>query len=81
MKVEVLLFASLRDLAQSDRISVELAEDATVADLLISISTQYPLLEDRVALSRVAVNDRFSRSEDPIPSGSELALIPPVSGG
>ena len=81
MKVEVLLFASLRDLAQSDRISVELAEDATVADLLISISTQYPLLEDRVALRRVAVNDRFSRSEDPIPSGSELALIPPVSGG
>ena len=81
MKVEVLLFASLRDLAQSDRISVELAEDATVADLLISISTQYPLLEDRVALSRVPVNDRFSRSEDPIPSGSELALIPPVSGG
>ncbi len=81
MKVEVLLFASLRDLAQSDRISVELAEDATVADLLVSISTQYPLLEDRVALSRVAVNDRFSCSEDPIPPGSELALIPPVSGG
>ena len=81
MKVDVLLFASLRDLAKSDRISVDVAENATVGDLLVSISSQYPELKDRVAISRVAVDDRFSCSEDQIPAGSELALIPPVSGG
>ena len=81
MKVDVLLFTSLRDLAKSDRISVDVGEDATVGDLLVSICNQYPELEDRVAISRVAVDDRFSCSEDQIPAGSELALIPPVSGG
>ena len=81
MKVDVLLFASLRDLAKSDRISVDVAENATVGDLLVSISSQYPELKDRVAISRVAVDDRFSCSEDQISAESELALIPPVSGG
>lgn len=81
MKVQVLLFASLRDLAGTDRITVELAENATVRDLLISISSQHPILEDRVSHTRVAVDDRFSVPEDRITPESELALIPPVSGG
>ena len=81
MKVEVFLFASLRDLAETDRITVELVENASVNDLLCSISSQHPVLKDRVPLARVAIDDRFSAGDDPIPPGSELALIPPVSGG
>ena len=81
MKVKVLLFASLRDLAEADRITVELAENASVTDLLDSIAQQHPLLKERVAMTRVAIEDRFCTGEDPIPPGSELALIPPVSGG
>lgn len=81
MKVEVLLFASLRDLAEADRITVELAEDAKVTDLIACIGDQHPALKDGASLARIAIDDRFSNSDDPILPGAELALIPPVSGG
>ncbi|MGE4620370.1 MAG: MoaD/ThiS family protein [Planctomycetota bacterium] len=81
MKTEVLLFASLKDLARADRISVELADHACVSDLLASISSQHPILEERLSLTRVAIDDRFAAPEDLIPPGAEIALIPPVSGG
>ncbi|MEC9476341.1 MAG: MoaD/ThiS family protein [Planctomycetota bacterium] len=81
MKVEVLLFASLRDLTGADRLTVELGENASVTDLLDSIADQHPFLKERVALTRVAIDDRFAAAEDLIPPESELALIPPVSGG
>lgn len=29
----------------------------------------------------VSINHEFSQDEDPIPSGAEVALFPPVSGG
>ncbi|MBT7130416.1 MAG: MoaD/ThiS family protein [Planctomycetes bacterium] len=81
MQIEVLLFASLRDLAQSDSIAVELPADASVSDLVEAISEQFPPLADRLPNTRVAVDDRFCSPEDRISAGSEVALIPPVSGG
>jgi molybdopterin synthase catalytic subunit len=81
MQIEVLLFASLKDLAQADRIAVELPEEALVSDLFEAISEQFPPLADRLPNTRVAVDDRFCSPDDRISAGSEVALIPPVSGG
>ncbi|MDE0959955.1 MAG: MoaD/ThiS family protein [Planctomycetota bacterium] len=81
MQIEVLLFASLKDLAQSDRITVDLAADSSVSDLVDAISDQHPILAERLPITRVAVDDKFCSPEDLIPAGAEVALIPPVSGG
>jgi molybdopterin synthase catalytic subunit len=81
MQIEVLLFASLKDLARADHITVELPEEASVSDLVEAISVQYPPLADRLADTRIAVDDLFCSPDDRISAGSEVALIPPVSGG
>ena len=81
MKCEVLLFAQLRVAIGSDRLAIELREDAMVADaleLLASRNNQIRDLKDRIA---VAVNERYVRPEFALKDGDVLALIPPVSGG
>lgn len=81
MTIEVLLFASLKDAARADHISVSLPENATVADLLRATSEQHPALARHLPHCRVAVNREYARNDEPVREGAEIALLPPVSGG
>ena len=76
MKVDVKLFAMLRQRAGSDRVEVELPEGATVEDLLAELSELIGALP-----VRVAVNRAYETDDATLHAGDELALIPPVSGG
>ena len=82
MEVEIRLFATLKDRAQSDRIRVELPSDpTTVARLLDAVGADYPALAPALRSALVAVNRAFAGPETPVGSGDEVALFPPVSGG
>lgn len=76
VKVEVKLFAMLRERAGSDSVEVDLADGATVADLLAHLS---PLIGAMPV--RAAVNREYSAEGQALAPGDEVALIPPVSGG
>jgi len=82
VKVEVRLFAILREHAGSDSIPLELAEGATVADALERLGAE-PSLADllRRLPVRLAVNRDYATAETPLRASDELALIPPISGG
>ncbi len=59
-------------------------EVATVAELLAWLQTRGPGYADALAdLSalRVAVNQEYAKPGDPVGSGDEVALFPPVTGG
>jgi len=82
MEVEIRLFATLKDRAQSDRIRVLLPSDpTTVARLLDAVGADYPALAPALRSALVAVNRMFAGPETPVGSGDEVALFPPVSGG
>lgn len=82
MRVEVRLFAVLREKGGGDAVAVELADEgATVAALTEAIRTQYPALAPYLSIVRVAVDEAFATPSTPVRAGSEIALIPPVSGG
>jgi MoaE-MoaD fusion protein len=76
MRLNVQLFAVLRQRAGRERIEVELPEGASVADLLAELTELIGALP-----VRVAVNREYAESERGLSPGDELALIPPVSGG
>ncbi len=76
MTVSVQLFAMLKERAGRDRIEVELAEGATISDLLDELSELVGAMP-----VRVAVNREYSVEDTALQAGDELALIPPVSGG
>ncbi len=80
MSVTLLLFASYADAFGSPSISVDLPEQATVADLLTAIGTR-PGAHVLPRVPLVAVNQRYASVSTRIASGDEVALIPPVAGG
>src|SRR3954447_20954127 len=80
MQLTVRLFAGLRERAGAGSLAVELAEPATVADLLAALDgTPVGGMPDRSFI--VAVNREYADRAAPVRAGDEVALIPPVSGG
>jgi molybdopterin converting factor subunit 1 len=83
MVLQVRLFAVLRERAGRDRVEIELAEGATVAEALRALRAESaPLAEALEAMPVVmAVNRSYVDEDATLAGGDELALIPPVSGG
>lgn len=81
-KWTVLLFAGAADAIGSDRISLETADDApTAGDIKRELIGRYPEAARVVSASFVACDYEYIQDHEPVKPGSELALIPPVSGG
>lgn len=78
---EILLFASLRERARTDRVRVDVDDDATVGDLVDAVARAHPELADLLSQCRVAVDHAFVSASDRLGTPTEIALVPPVSGG
>lgn len=81
MQIQVRLFATLRQLAGWPKQTLELPEEATVADALVELDRLYPELTVTKRTIYVAVNQEYARGTQVLRTGDELALFPPVSGG
>ena len=80
MSVTVLLFASYADALGIPSLSVDIPDEATVADVLAAVARR----PGSAALPRtplVAVNQRYAALSTRVGHGDEIALIPPVAGG
>jgi molybdopterin synthase catalytic subunit len=76
MRVQIRLFASLKERAGTDWLTLELAEGARVGDALSEL--RWVTGDLRAVL---AVNREYASESTPLHADDELALIPPVSGG
>jgi molybdopterin converting factor subunit 1 len=81
MIVQILLFARARDLAESDMLTVDLPEGATVADLRRRVAETYPALGEFLPRYAIAVAEEFAANETKLLPDAPVAVIPPVSGG
>lgn len=81
MKINLLLFGSVREAAGTSKLKVELADGASVADLRIWLAERNPVVEklgDRLAAS---INTEMAQADDVLEDGDEVAFLPPVAGG
>lgn len=78
-RVTLLYFAALRDAAGTASEPVD-TDAADLRALYAQARARHGLPFEARQL-RVAVDDAFARWEDPPREGSEVAFIPPVSGG
>lgn len=81
MQFCVRLFARARDVVGQDVALVDLPPGATVADLRRSLGADYPQLKSLLERSALAINNEFVGESIEVIPGSEIALLPPVSGG
>jgi molybdopterin synthase catalytic subunit/molybdopterin converting factor small subunit len=80
MNVQVRLFASAREAAGVGHLLLELPEGATVRDAIAAITTLHPLVGE-IRQMVIARDREYVGLDSQLAEGSELALIPPVSGG
>ena len=80
-QVQVLAFASLRQLLGRSSLTLSLSPGVTVADLLERLSGEYPAAAPHLARALVAVNQDYADRNHPLAAEDEVAIFPPVSGG
>jgi molybdopterin converting factor subunit 1 len=81
LAVRTLFFAAYRDLVHTAELAVELADGATVADLVTELRGRGGPLAALPADPAVAVNHAYATSSQTLGEGDEVAFIPPVAGG
>src|SRR5580700_4907625 len=81
MRVRVLFFGILKDLAGKSSDLLELRDGALVRDVLEHYALRMPRLRESLASLAVAVNQEYSGADTRLKSDDEIALLPPVSGG
>jgi molybdopterin converting factor subunit 1 len=81
IRVKVLFFGRLKELAGQGEEATELADASTIEQLFSLYVTRLPELA-RYRSSLVASrNQEFAAWDTPLHSGDEVAFLPPVSGG
>lgn len=78
-RVKVMAFGVLRERLGREPLEMELADGATVGDLLDELGRRHPAVTLRGIA--VSVNAEYARATQPLSSGDEVGLLPPVSGG
>ncbi len=81
MQVQVTFYGVLQQIIGARRLTLELAEGASVGGLAETLSAQYPALAERLPTVAFAVGDALASSERLLQHGDQVALLPPVSGG
>ena len=81
MNVRILFFAQARERAGRAEAELSLPEGSRLEDALAALARDYPALDPLWPHLAVAVDGRIARPGTQLAEGSELALLPPVSGG
>lgn len=81
MKIEVLFFGALREMAGEFRRKMDLPEGATVGDLVSLITQEIPQMRGYARSIAVSVNQEYAKTQTVLHTGDEVGLLPPVSGG
>lgn len=79
--VTVLYFAQVGERLQREREQLELPEATSSGEILAALALRHPAAAELVAHSRLAVDCDFVDGAVRLHPGSEVAVIPPVSGG
>jgi MoaE-MoaD fusion protein len=81
MKVRAQFYAQLRDVVGSREMDIDLAEGATVRDLLEQIYAQQPKLRPHDKSILVGAGLEFVDRNYKLKPGDEISIMPPVQGG
>ncbi|MCB9882551.1 MAG: MoaD/ThiS family protein [Planctomycetes bacterium] len=80
MNITVRLFAGMREVAGVDRVELtDLPDKACVRDARAALVARFPGLEGHVAAA--ALDLEYVTDDAKLGAATELAFIPPVSGG
>jgi molybdopterin converting factor subunit 1 len=81
VRVNLLYFASFRDIAGTAEQPRDLPDGIRVADLWRTLVSEHPKFAAFPAMPPAAVNHEYVGGETILRDGDEVAFLPPVAGG
>ena len=81
MKIRLLFFAVLRDIAGRNEDVFDLPGGTRAGDVWQRLRDEHAALRDYIQPPMIAVNESYVSPDEPLHDGDELAFIPPVAGG
>ncbi|WP_405109795.1 MoaD/ThiS family protein [Paenibacillus sp. FSL K6-1217] len=82
MHISIRLFAGLAEIIGSSTLVFHAHESPLTAGRLKELlSASYPDASSQIGVSLVAIDQEYASDDTDITEGSEVAFIPPVSGG
>ena len=81
MKVRLLYFAVIRDLAGTSERELALSDGTTAREVWEILRQAHPKLSAFTEPPMVAINETYAAPDATLRDGDELAFIPPVAGG
>ncbi|MCH2061184.1 MAG: MoaD/ThiS family protein [Verrucomicrobiales bacterium] len=82
MKIRILFFSVLQDIAGCEELELELPVDVgNMGQLLDLLYDRWPLLGDWRGKILTAADLQYVGSEHVLEDGQEIAIMPPVQGG
>jgi molybdopterin converting factor subunit 1 len=81
MRIKVLFFGRLKEIAGVSEESLELRFDADIESLFAQYAARSPQLSQYRSSVVASCNQEFAAWATALHSGDEVAFLPPVSGG
>ena len=82
MQINILFFATLKDLTGTKRLLLELpSETTTLSSVRDNLISRYPEIEANLNAALASINEEYAFAQDTVKDGDEVAFFPPVSGG
>jgi molybdopterin synthase catalytic subunit len=81
MKITVQLFAILREAAGAGHFDLDVPAQTTARQVAQILAEHFPKIRAHLPIVSFAVNGEIVPAETAVPDASEVALLPPVSGG
>lgn len=81
VRIRVLFFGMLKDVAGISEDQLELAEGGQLATVFEHYALRFPRFRELASSIVLAQNQQFASPETPVSDGDEVAFLPPVSGG
>lgn len=80
-KINLKLYASIKDILGKDRIEMDWTNNMTVGELRKKLDASYPILSIVNARFSISVNRKPVDDSELIRNTDEIAVLPPISGG
>tara|TARA_B100000676_G_scaffold258748_1_gene267337 strand:+ start:6667 stop:6912 length:246 start_codon:yes stop_codon:yes gene_type:complete len=81
LKINILLFANLREIAKQSSLQLDVSEKAIVNDVIDILKKEIPDIAPYFESIMIAVNMSYVENSYKLNNNDEMALIPPASGG
>ena len=82
MQITILLFATLKELAGTNRLTLQFDQtEMNVSSVRHELTEKYPQMQANVTAAIASVNREYASNDALVHDGDEVAFFPPVSGG